>query len=315
MNKIILSFLFFLPLIGNAQKQTIYYDYSWKVCDLKLARFVAIIEKTDSGFFRNDFYLSKSSLQMQGLYKDSACKIKQGKFTYFYPNGNISSTGKYTNEKKEGLWLKYYYNGMMQDSTMYTADRRTGISMGWYENGFPSDSSNTDENGKSVEVRWFDNGQPSEAGIKINEKQSGKWQYFHKNGNLAALEVYDKNILQSRIYFDENGKELADTTNKDRFAMFKGGLKKWKNFLVDNLIFPANYNLVNTNVVTVVIAAMIDEEGNVIDPYVDTPFSTVFDEEALRVIKKSPKWLPSIDHNRRVRAYVRQPISFAQTSY
>jgi periplasmic protein TonB len=117
---------------------------------------------------------------------------------------------------------------------------------------------------------------------------------------------------ESRIYFDEAGNALADTSNNDADAMFKGGKEKWKKFLTKNLEFPYNYNLVNTNVVTVVIAAIIDEEGNILDPYVDTPFNTVFDEEALRVIKKSPKWSPRIDHNRRVRMYVRQPISFAQ---
>ncbi len=312
MTKLLLPFFVFLSIFAHAQKKTIYYDYTWKPCEPGLARFLAIIESTDSGFFRQDYFVSKSSLQMQGLYKDSNCKIKNGGFAYFYPNGNISSVGKYINQKKEGLWLSYHYNGMMQDSTTYHDDKQVGVSMGWYQNGFPSDSSYCDEEGKAVEVYWFDNGQPSGAGRRIDAKQFGKWQYFHKNGKLAATEVYGQNALESRIYFTEEGIQLADTTNKDREAMFNGGMAKWKKFLMNNLNFPSDYKLVNTNVVTVVISAIIDEDGNVLDPYVDTPFSSVFDEEAIRVIKKSPKWLPQIDHNRRVRMYVRQPISFVQ---
>jgi Gram-negative bacterial TonB protein C-terminal len=96
--------------------------------------------------------------------------------------------------------------------------------------------------------------------------------------------------------------------------MFNGGTEKWKKFLLRNLQFPPNYSLVNTSVVTVVIFAIIDQDGKVIAPFVDTPFNPSFDEEALRVIKKSPKWLPKIDHNRRVMAFIRQPISFGQES-
>jgi hypothetical protein len=36
------------------------------------------------------------------------------------------------------------------------------------------------------------------------------------------------------------------------------------------------------------------------------------DKIALDVIRKSPLWKPEMDHNRRAKAYLQQPITFLQ---
>ncbi|MEO6540277.1 MAG: energy transducer TonB, partial [Ferruginibacter sp.] len=144
------------------------------------------------------------------------------------------------------------------------------------------------------------------------EYKDGAWQYFHKNGKRAAVEEYKQDALVSRIYFDESGRQLTDTTNKDRPSAFKGGPKKWRSFLLDNLDFLDGVKLVNTFFVTVVVAITIDEDGNITDAYVDVPVSPAFDAQALKVINKSPAWLPAIDHNRRIKSFHKQAITFGQ---
>jgi TonB family protein len=313
MKKILMLLFIVLSFFVNAQRQTTYYDYAWKACTVGKASFVSIVEKKDSGYWRNDFYIFSSALQMQGLYKDSACEIRNGSFMYFYPNGNLSSIGKYLNDEREGIWLSFYYNGMMSDSTNYVNGDPIGITNGWHENGSIRDSINNNVlQDKSSVVYWFDNGQPQTIGNFLLDKKEGKWEYYHKNGKLAAIAEYSQNKVLSKTFFDEKGKVLPDTSNVDRDAMIKGGLAKWKKFLLGNLEFPANYKLVNTDMAVVIVAATIDEDGNVIDVHIDTPFNPIFDKEALRVMKKSPKWLPKIENNRRIKAYVRQPIFFAQ---
>jgi TonB family protein len=108
---------------------------------------------------------------------------------------------------------------------------------------------------------------------------------------------------------------VADTANKDRFAEFRGDVKKWRSFLTNNLEFPVGVKLNNTEKITVVVNATIDEEGNITDAYVSVPVHSKFDDEALRVFKRSPKWAPAISHNRRVKHYIRQPITFGQYDY
>lgn len=289
-----------------------YYDWQWKPCDASLARFYTVTKKTDSGWYRNDYYIATNKLQMAGLYQDAETKTKKGWFRYFYPNGNLESVGRYVNGERQGLWLSYHYNGMMSDSAYYEADKLKGTKMSWYSNGFIADSADYTNDGQAVYISWYDDGNPSSAGRYINGKKEGPWQYFHKNNNNAALEKYSKDVLISRIYYDEKGIQLSDTSNKDRDAEFKGGEAKWRDYLEGNLQFPEDVKLVNTDVITIVVNATVDEDGKISDVYVSVPFDPKFDDEALRVMKRSPKWLPSISHNRRVKQYVRQPIFFMQ---
>lgn len=311
MKKCILS-LFIIASFNTQAQITNYYDWQWKECDISLARFYAVIKKTDSGWYRNDYFMSTHKLQMAGLYQDADTKNQHGWFSYFYSNGNLSSEGRYVNGKREGLWFDYHYNGMMSDSSVYVAGKLKGTKIGWYNNGYISDSAVYTSDGKAVYVSWFDDGNPSSAGRLDNGKKEGPWQYFHKNGNKAALEKYRQDELLSRIYYDEQGNALADTSNKDREAEFKGGEEKWRDYLTGSLEFPANVKLVNTDVITVVVNATVDEEGKISDVYVSVPFNPKFDDEALRAMKRSPKWLPCIRQNRRVKSYIRQPVSFRQ---
>jgi antitoxin component YwqK of YwqJK toxin-antitoxin module len=307
-----LVILFLISSLLSAAQKIEYYDWDWKPCDISLARFYAVIMKTDSGWYRNDYYMSTRKLQMIGLYRDAGTEIRNGWFSYYYTNGNLSSAGRYVNGEQEGVWLSFHYNGMMSDSSYYVGGKLRGTGISWYSNGFMSDSANYTSDGKGVYIGWFDDGSPSGAGRFINGKKDGPWQFFHKNGNNAALEKYRNDVLLSRIYYNENGTPLPDTSNKDRDAEFKGGEQKWRDFLEDNLQFPDDVELVNTDVITVVIEATIDEEGMISDVYVTVPFDPKFDNEAVRVMKRSPKWLPRIRHNRRVKEYIRQPISFRQ---
>ena len=62
-----------------------------------------------------------------------------------------------------------------------------------------------------------------------------------------------------------------------------------------------------------VVTGTKDEDGNVLDPFVEIPFDKNFDNIAITIFKKSPKWLPAIRYNRPVVQTVRQPITFSQS--
>lgn len=305
--------LLLMPLFVTAQKPTPqFFDIDWKACDAGKARYVAIVKKTDSGWLRTDYYLSNNNIQMAGLFADSACKTEDGWFHYFYPDGKLSSYGKYAQGKKQGLWLGYHSNGMMKDSSFYEYGKITGISLSWYNNGFLADSMSRHDDGYVVNAGWFSNGNPSYAGRFYDKKREGVWQFFHISGNLAAKETYVHGNITDSSYFDEEGKPVAKKVYENSSAVFKGGEKAWRKYLGNRLVFPNNYKLVNTDQMIVVVAAIIDEDGNVTDAWVDIPFKPPFDYEALRAFKKSPKWQPSTQHNRRVMQIVRQPITFSQ---
>src|SRR5258708_4032218 len=310
---IALLFLLAFPSV-HSQKIERYFDYRWHDTTSTNARFYSLMEKTDSGWHRQDYFLHSLTLQMEGLYQDSACKVPSGSFRYYHPTRIPESIGVYRDGKKQGLWLSYYSNGALKDSTVYDRGNPVGIRLGWYRNGYPSDSANYNPDGSGVEVSWFDNGNPSAAGrYAAGYKKYGKWQYFYKQGSISAIEIYDRNgTLQDKKYMDEKGAPIADTTNKNKTAEFPGGTKAWSKYVGKTLYFPDQYKFTNGDMAAVVIDATIDEEGKVVEAEVSVPFYPAFDRIALDAVRKSPGWTPAFEHNRKVRYQIRQPVVFSQ---
>lgn len=277
-----------------------------------MARFLSTVEKTDSGWIRNDYYISTEKLQMKALYKDEACEIMNGNAVYYYANGFMEATGKLVNNKKQGLYLRWHPNGMMADSAVYNNDVLTGTRFAWHPNGVMADSVISINDSTVISVSWFDNGNPSHYGYYINNKKAGKWNYFHKNGQPAAVEMNENGKVNAVEYYNEDGSAFDITSKIKREAVYKDGIKAWQQYLADKIYWPNSYTLTNTDRVTVVVSFTINEDGNTENAFVSTPFHQSFDRIALDVIKKSPAWQPALEHNRKVKQYVRQPVTFMQ---
>jgi antitoxin component YwqK of YwqJK toxin-antitoxin module len=306
--------LFLIPLLNVAFAQTsvTFYDYQWQVCEASTARFYSEVEKTDSGWRRIDYYISTQKPQMVALFKDSGCKILNGNVSYYFPNGLPDAAGRKINNKEEGIYIRWHPNGMMADSANYINGKFLGSHLWWHQNGMMSDSMSRINDSTILSASWFDNGNPDNYGFYINGKKSGKWNYFHRNGNKAAIEINEAGKCVSVEYFNEDGSVLTDTTKSRRVESFKGGIKKWHDYLADKTFWPPSYELTNTDKVTVVVRFTLNEDGKVENAYVSVPFHELFDKIALDVINKSPVWSPKINHNRRVKQALAQPLTFYQ---
>jgi antitoxin component YwqK of YwqJK toxin-antitoxin module len=290
-----------------------YYDYNWRPCESAAARFYSTITKTDSGYNRIDYFIREKSLQMTGKYNDIDCKQPNGYFRYFHSNGFEEAEGAYVDGRKQGLWLHYHPNQMMSDSGFYRSGRQLGTSLAWHANGYISDSTTLKEDGSGVQITWFENGELSSAGYySAGMKQNGKWKYFHNNGVLSAMESYQHGRCLDKIYYDENGKAEADTTNKDRDAEFPGGTQAWLKYLSKKAYFPSQYKITNGDKAVVVVTFAVNEAGKLSDVFVSTPFFPQFDRIAENAVAQSPPWKPAIRHNRKVKSQFRQPVSFVQ---
>lgn len=165
--------------------------------------------------------------------------------------------------------------------------------------------------GNGIQVSWFDDGAPSLSGrFAPGAKKHGPWVYYHKNGLVSCREKYENGQLVEKQYFDEQGLVLQDTTSTDRKATFKGGVEEWQRYLQRNLTFPRDYKIVNGDKAVVVVQGIIDESGKVQEVEVTTPFHPSFDRIALDVLRKSPNWIPAVKHNRKVKYYIKQPVTF-----
>lgn len=301
-------------LICHSQKIEKFYDYKWKETEPQLARFYCVAQKTDSGWYREDYYIREKSLQMKGLFADADFKIKNGEFIYLYPDGKVKNIGRYKNDLKEGLWLNYHVNGMMSDSTVFVNGHDIGTSLSWDDKGNLIDSTVLNNAGEGVSLHWFENGNISHKGnYSAGKKKTEIWVYYHKNGNKSSVENYENDSLLSRQYFDVNGIALKDTTNSKKDAEYQGGIKAWQKYLVSNLMPPSDYKIEGADRATVVVNFIVNEDGQVTDAYISSSFHPAYDSIALNIITKSKPWIPATDsHNRIVKAYKIQPVIFAQ---
>lgn len=308
---IIICLLF--TLSSHCQKIEKFFDYKWNETVLQYARFFSLIEKTDSGWHRRDYFVHERLLQKDGMYTDSACKLPNGYFKSYHANKQLQSSGNYVNGKRDGLWLQFYQNGMIKDSTTFSNGNPVGTSLKWHRNGFISDSAVYISDGSGLCISWFDDGTPSSAGRltpRLNEY--GKWVYFHKSGKRSSEAIYNDGKLAEVKYFDEEGNIITDTSNRNKGSAFPGGLPAWQKYLQNSLYFPSSVKITNSDKAVVVVDAAIDENGKVCEVEVSSSFHPVFDKIALQVVNKSRDWIPALHHNRRVKSYIRQAITFMQ---
>lgn len=326
-----LLFALSIPLITFSQKTSKYYDINWQETKPENAFYYSDIEKKDSLWKKYDYYIRPLKLRSHGTYKDSSFKIPCDTFYYFYPNGILEKTGRFTDSKKEGLWLSYHYNGMLRDSTVYENDKPVGSSLSWHYNGYLSDSTYYAPDGSSVSVKWFDNGAIASAGrYNAAGQKYGKWQFFTKEAKPFSLETYDNGILKAKNYLDENGNPVTDTTGyylkaldltdeegwdktftkTEIEAEYIGGTIAWNRYLVKTLRYPSQA-AENGIQGIVVVEFIVDKDGTVSNvTAISGPETGGLKEIAIELVKKSGKWIPAIQNGHKVRAYKRLPITF-----
>ena len=94
-------------------------------------------------------------------------------------------------------------------------------------------------------------------------------------------------------------------------AEYPGGTGAWKKFLERNLNGQvATDNSAPTGTYTVVVRFIVAKDGSVSDITPETSVGYGMENEAVRAIKKAPRWTPAQQNGNVVKAYRRQPITF-----
>ena len=275
-------------------------------------RYYVVTEKKDDLWWREAYYVPEKSMAMMGSYKDKDCKIAEGKVIWFYPNKNPKSSILYKDGKEEGTALRFHENGMMSDSANYTNGHRKGIGLGWDQEGNQVDSSNFDGNGNGVMVKWYESGTVYYAGRITNDTtRINRWTYYHTNGKQMATEDYVNGRVIRCACSDETGRQLDSSLCIGKEAHFPGEEKSWRRFLEKNLNphVPIK-NRAPEGMYMVMVQFVVDKEGSISDIKPLTKFGFGMEEEVIRILKKSPKWVPAIQFGRNVKAYRKQPVTF-----
>jgi antitoxin component YwqK of YwqJK toxin-antitoxin module len=308
-----LLLLTLLPLGLLAQKKEESFDYNFKPTE-KFPRYYVFTEPKNGKWYRQAYYIPEKTLAMMGWYQDEACKIADSTISWYHPNKNLKSTGVCRNGKKEGIWREFHENGMERDSGFFNNGHRQGISLGWDDQGYLVDSSYFDGNGNGTLVRWYANGPVYSAGRVINDTSKIKrWVYHHKNGQTLAIEDYDNGKRINCSCFTETGQKLDACEEEE--AYFPGKEKGWISFLTKNLdaMVPIRNN-VGAGYYTALVKFIVNTDGSISDITPVTSLGFGMEQEVVRIMKKSPRWIPAVQFGRKVKAYRIQPVTFGVTN-
>ena len=118
----------------------------------------------------------------------------------------------------------------------------------------------------------------------------------------------------------DEGKQVVEAPKEDENKIFEkveveaefpGGLPAWRRYLERNLNAQVPSDAGSpTGSFTVVVKFIVDKAGSISDVKALTSHGYGMEEEAVRAIKRGPKWTPAIQNGRNVNAYRQQPITF-----
>ena len=154
------------------------------------------------------------------------------------------------------------------------------------------------------------NGTLDSTGSFVNGKPHGEWLYFDSIGNLKSKKRYALGSISE--VSNEDDDEKADSSGYFYFveARFQNDDSGWSKYLQRNLRYPpiAFTNRVSSEVE---VFFMIDTAGQVKDALLLRSAELTLDDEALRLVRDSPAWIPATQNGMKVDSYLQQRIQFS----
>lgn len=123
-------------------------------------------------------------------------------------------------------------------------------------------------------------------GEYLRNRRTNLWSYEHRETGGTRIEMYNEKGQQTEI-----DPLIIDTTALEIDASFPGGQKAWGTFLRNNLKYPEASKRANIQG-QVILKFIITAAGDLKDIYVSSNPDQNLSIEALRVLKKSPRWIP-----------------------
>jgi protein TonB len=247
-----------------------YFDQDWEQSTEQEANYYRVVyTDTTSGSFRflvKDYYLS-GQVQMTGTYKSIRPDNKDGQFIYYYDNGQPQRDCHYRENTLNGKFREWYRSGQQKNLQEY----KNGLLHGPYKS-------------------WREDGSLKQEARYARGEKSGYFRTYYENGQLTRNDLYEAGKLVEGFCYTPDGKptEYFPYIVMPQFIGGRTGLRK---FIERELKYPPEAKK-SEDEGYVIIVFTVDEEGDVEDPQVLKGDREYFNEEALRVVNRFPKWIP-----------------------
>lgn len=153
------------------------------------------------------------------------------------------------------------------------------------------------------------------AQSRINIKDTSL--YFILTPHIDSVNLkYDLDSANNKVFYkDTLGKKMYYSVGEE--SSFVGGMPAWRHFLQRNLNARDLYYYVSNKDFkdgifkqTAIVEFTVCTDGSLCDFRVVNNTLPYIQNEALRVMQKSPNWKPAMQKHRIVKSRMRQPITF-----
>jgi len=271
MKRILLLVLSVISLSAFAQQSDTLYSYTnigGKEVKKEKAINVYKIFRRDSTSWVKTTSDHNLILLKKETYSDPELKVLNGSYVE-YSGGKLKLKGYYIKGNKAGAWISYDTAGRALESEVYILNKLNG-----------------------QYISYWPDGKTKEEGIYENGKRTGNWKLYYKDGSIASDEKYDANYnLIDSSYYDP----AHNPTSKVKIInvpMFPGGMAAFYQYLGRNIKYPTEA-FKNRIMGTVLCSFVVDTLGKLQDIKIISSPDDSLSEEAKRVLRYSPKWIPA----------------------
>lgn len=304
--------LFTLSVAKGQKKQNVYFlkNNGVFVTTKDSADFVRIIQEPDSGetnFIFQEFFPDGKRKMVGKVSAFEPILVHEGSLIAFSKTGRRLSITNYEKGRAIGMGYQYFENGKLYKqiehvrvpiNTIQAINFSTAIEDEFSSTGnkliYMADSAGVavvqDGNGHAIEASVIDKNERTEEGDYKDGFKQGIWKGTESATGLTFSEVYEAGKLVS----GESVLAGKKYTYKAKFEMaqFRGGPPAWASYMKNEIRYP-NDALKNNIMGAVNTSFTIDKDGRIIDVNITRPVYTSLDEEARRVLSRSPLWVPA----------------------
>ncbi|RYD74260.1 MAG: TonB family protein [Sphingobacteriales bacterium] len=271
MKRILFLVLNLISLVALAQQSDTLYSYTniggKEVKKEKAVNVYKVFRRDSTSWVKTTSDHNLIMLKKE-TFKDSTLSVLNGSYTE-YASGKVKLKGYYIKGNKTGAWVSYDTAGRATESEVYSMGKLNGPYTSYWPAG------NTKEEGR------YENG-----------KRAGNWKFYYKDGSIASDETYnDSYNLVDSSYFDPN----HNPTSKIKIInppMFPGGMPAFYQFLGRSIRYPTEA-VKNQISGTVYCSFVVDTAGKLQEIKVISSPHYSLSDEAMRILRYSPKWIPA----------------------
>lgn len=299
----------------NAQKKQdiTFYKKNQKVSSKDSADFIRVVQEPDSGGQYLDFlefYSNGSKKAQSRISWDRYPQISfEGQYLSYHRNGKKKSTFFYENNRITGSAYYFFEDGTLW-KTIEHLSTKTGYSQDTLVNYLADSLGNVmvkDGNGHITERSRAFGGSVFEGDYKDGLKH-GYWTMKADSGECWYRNLYEK----GKFISGESEKDGLKTsyTEIESLPVPKGGMQSLYSYLKWAIKYPKDAWKNNIQG-KVYLTFTVEKDGSIANVEVKRSLYPSLDNEAMRVIRQAPKWIPGRQNGFPVKVKYNIPISFS----